>query len=177
MKHWPGITVITLLVALGVGLMLVQPHPEAQPLYIDISADLAFTLDCTSKAEPPSDEAIEGFLTHKGFRVLDKLRLARKYDPDYHRMTMDITGIDSAHRKIYFTADPDEPRTYSVALYSEPPTQHSTELEGSLLGFTEKTLGCRDRQVERSENPAEARDDYDFSFSQIEDSFQQAAGS
>lgn len=177
MKHWPWIVAIASFAAMGTGLFVMQPHHEEDPGFKvnSFSADLAFFFNCKDKANPPSDEVIEGFMADKGFRVLNKVRLAKEENADYHWMKMDIIGIDSARRKINFTAFPGQPNTYNVGLWSEPPTRHSTDLENAVLEFTEKTLGCSNYQVQRFQNSAEAKDVYDYSFKETEGWFEQAA--
>ena len=44
------------------------------------------------------------------------------------------------------------------------------------MGFTEKTLGCKNSKVADVENPAGAKDLYDKSLSVTESWFQEAAG-
>lgn len=177
MKTWPWLVVIAVFFAIGIVLMAAYPTRHVDPNRPDsFGADLAFIFDCKDKADPPSEQAIEQFLEGNGFRVLNKVRLAKEQHVDYSWKTMDIVGLDSARREITFDAGPGDPNAYFVGLYSEPPTRHSTDLENALLELTEKTLGCQNRQVERFENPATARSLYDRSFSQAEGWFQQAAG-
>jgi len=166
MKHWPGIAVVTALIGLAVGFMMLRPAAGTQPVYIDVSADLSFIFECKRRANPPSEESIQNFMSYNGFRVLD-----RSQQMGRRRLKLDMIGIDSAHRKLEFGTDPTGSGSYFAALYSEPPTQHATVLEDSLLAFTEMSLRCKTSQVERSGNPAEARDSYDFSFSRTEDQF------
>jgi hypothetical protein len=91
-------------------------------------------------------------------------------------MKMDIVGIDSARREITFKGFADQPGSYAVSLYSEPPTHRSKDLEKDLLSFTEKTLGCKNSEVHHVENPPGAKDLYDKSFSMTQDWYKQAAG-
>lgn len=177
MKHWPWLTAIALFYAIGIGLMLLEPHREdpARHNVDTFGPDLAFIFSCKGKAEPPSDAVIEKFLQDSGFRVLNKVRLAKEQHVDYDWMSMDIEAIDGARRHISFDASPTDPGAYHVGLYSEPPTHHSTTLEDALLGFTEKTLGCENRQISHFDNPAEAKLFYDQTFSMVEGWYQQAA--
>ena len=80
------------------------------------------------------------------------------------------------NHQITFKGFADQPDSYSVSLYSEPPTQRSKDLEKALLDFTEKTLGCKNSKIAHVENPAGAKDLYDNSFSMTEGWFQEAAG-
>ena|SRR5690348_2113750 len=176
MKSWPWVVAIAVFAAIGIGLMVAYPTEHSDSNKADsFSADLAFIFSCTGKADPPSDNAIEQFMVGKGFRVLNKVRLAREQHVDYDWMKMDIIGIDSTHRKMDFTAFPEEPNSYFVRLNSEPPTHHSTDLEDALLGFTENTLGCTNHQIERFQNAANAKEIYDYDFKQTEGWYEQAA--
>jgi hypothetical protein len=177
MKKWilPG--AITIFVVIALVLIIVRPDPtpdDADSKPSSFGADLAFSFDCKGKA--PSSQAIQQFMTDKGFRVLDKVGAGKKLDPDFSWMKMDIVGMDSARRQITFKSFADQPDDYHVSLYSEPPTQHSKDLEDALLGFTQKTLGCKNDQVAHVDNPAGAKDLYDHSVSVTEGWFQQAAG-
>lgn len=139
-------------------------------------ADLTFQFECKGKANPPSEQAIEQFMTAKGFRSLDKVKAGTKLTPDFSWMHMDTVGMDSARHQITFKGFADQPDSYSVSLYSEPPTQRSKDLEKALLDFTEKTLGCKNSKIAHVENPAGAKDLYDKSFNMTEGWFQEAAG-
>src|SRR5690348_11281407 len=115
-------------------------------------------------------------MTSNGFRSLDKVKAGDKLTPSFGWMKLDVVGIDGARRQMEFKVFADAPDTYSVSLYSEPPTQHSKDLEDDLLGFTKKTLGCKNSKLSHIDNPAGAKDLYDKSFGMTEGWFQQAAG-
>jgi len=168
---------ISLFILIGAVLIIVRPDTtdDSDITPTSFGADLAFQFDCKDKATPPS-EAIQGFMAAKGFRPLDKVKAGTKLTPDFSWMKLDIVGIDSARREITFKGFPDQPGTYAVSLYSEPPTHRSKDLEKDLMGFTEKTLGCKNREVHHVENPAGAKDLYDHAFSMTETWYQQAAG-
>ena len=178
MKKWimPGAIIIFAVIA--VILIAVRPDTvnddEIKPE--SFGADLAFQFDCKGKASPPSGQAIEQFMTSKGFRVLDKVKAGKKLTPDFSWMHLDVVGIDSQRREIAFKGFADQPDTYAVSLYSEPPTSRNKDLEKELLGFTEKTLGCKNGQIHHVENPAGAKGLYDKFFSTTEGWFQQASG-
>jgi len=177
MKKWilPGI--ITVIIALGVVLIIVRPDTmpdDADSKPNSFGADLAFSFDC--KGKTPSAQAIQQFMTDKGFKVLDKVAAGKKLTPDFSWMKMDIVGLDQAHRQITFKAFADQPDDYHVSLYSEPPTQRSKDLEDALEGFTQKTLACKNHKVTHVDNPAGAKDLYDHSVGVTEAWFQQAAG-
>ncbi|MGE5624947.1 MAG: hypothetical protein ACM3ZT_05310 [Bacillota bacterium] len=179
MKNWMMVTVITVFAVIALVLIVLRPDTtddDADAKPNSFGADLTFQFDCMGKANPPSEKAIEGFMAAKGFRALDKVRAGKKLDPDFSWMHMDVVGIDSARRQITFKGFADQPETYSVSLYSEPPTQHSKDLEDALLGFTEKTLGCKNDKLAHVDNPAGAKDLYDHSLSVTEGWFQEAAG-
>ena len=176
MKAKIPLIAISIFILIGIVLIIVRPDntddDDIKPT--SFGADLAFHFDC--KGNPPSEQAIEGFMTAKGFRSLDKVAAGKKLDTDFSWMKMDTVGIDSARRQITFKGFADQPGTYAVSLYSEPPTHRSKDLEKELMGFTEKTLGCKTSEVHHVENPAGAKDLYDKSFSMTEDWFKEAAG-
>jgi len=175
MKKWivPGI--ITIFFAIFLVLIILRPDtPDADVVKpSSFGADLSFQSTC---GKISSQQAIEQFMTAKGFRILDKVKAGTKLTPDFSWMKMDVVGIDSARRQMEFKVFADDTETYKVSLYSEPPTQHDKGLEDALLGFTEKTLGCKNSQVAHVDNPAGAKDLYDKSFSMTEGWFDQAAG-
>jgi hypothetical protein len=179
MKKWilPG--AITTFAIIGLVLIIVRPDTtpdDADSKPNSFGADLAFSFDCKGKANPPSEQAIEQFMTAKGFRPLDKVKAGTKLTPDFSWMHVDTVGIDDARREIAFKGFADQPDSYSVSLYSEPPTSRSKDLEKDLLEFTEKTLGCKNSKLAHVENPAGAKDLYDHFFSVTEGWYQQAAG-
>ena len=175
MKKWIVPGVITIFFLIFLVLIIVRPDTTDDDAVKPDSfgADLSYQFTC---GKAPSEQDIEGFMTAKGFRVLDKVKAGKKLTPDFSWMKMDVVGIDSARRQMEFKVFADNTETYSVSLYSEPPTQHSKDLEDALLGFTGKTLGCKNGKVSHFDNPANAKDLYDKSFSLTEGWFQQAAG-
>lgn len=176
MKSWMMVAVISIFAVIGLVLIVVRPDTiddaEAKPN--SFGADLAFQFDCKGKS--PSEQAFEQFMTAKGFHPLDKVKAGTKLTPDFSWMKLDVVGVDSTRHQMEFKVFADQPDTYSVSLYSEPPTQHSQDLENDLLKFTGKTLGCKNNQVVHVDNPAGAKDLYDKSFSMTEGWYQQAAG-
>lgn len=178
MKKWilPG--AITVFILLGLVLVIIRPDStdadEVKPN--SFGADLTFRFDCKGKANPPSEQAIEAFMTAKGFKPLDKVKAGAKLTPDFSWMHLDTVGIDAARREIAFKGFADQPDSYSVSLYSEPPTQRSKDLEKDLSEFTEKTLGCKNSKLAHVDNPAGAKGLYDHFFSMTESWYQQAAG-
>lgn len=178
MKSWMLVAIVSIFAVIGLVLIIVRPDTVDDDAIKPNSfgADLAFHFDCKGKANPPSEQAIEQFMTAKGFKPLDKVKAGTKLTPDFSWMHVDTVGIDSAHREIAFKGFADQPDSYSVSLYSEPPTHRSKDLEEDLLGFTKKTLGCKNSEVAHVENPAGAKDLYDHFFSVTEGWYQQAAG-
>ncbi|HEX4300093.1 MAG TPA: hypothetical protein VH327_04415 [Gammaproteobacteria bacterium] len=175
-KSWIPLALISIFIVIGIVLIIVRPDTtdeDADSKPTTFGADLAFHFDCKAN---PSEQAIEQFMTAKGFRTLDKVAAGKKLVPDFSWMKMDTVGVDSARRQITFKGFADQPGTYSASLFSEPPTHRSKDLEKDLLGFTEKTLGCKNSEVHHVENPAGAKDLYDHSFSVTETWYQQAAG-
>lgn len=175
MKSWMLIALISTFAVIILVLIIVRPDNTDDDVVKPNSfgADLEFQFSC---GKPPSLQAIEQFMTAQGFRTLDKVKAGTKLTPDFSWMKMDVVGIDSARRQMEFKVFADDTETYAVSLYSEPPTQHSKALEDALLGFTEKTLGCKNKHVSHVDNPAGAKDLYDKSFSMTEGWFQEAAG-
>jgi len=167
---------ISTFAVIGLVLIIVRPDsPEADEAKPNsFGADLTFQFDCKGKA--PSEQEFEQFMAAKGFRTLDKVKAGAKLTPDFSWMKLDVVGIDDARRQMEFKVFADAPDTYSVSLYSEPPTQHSKDMEDGLLEFTKKTLGCKNSKLARVDNPAGAKDLYDHSFSITEGWYQQAAG-
>lgn len=178
MKAKIPLIAISIFILIGIVLIIVRPDntddDDIKPT--SFGADLAFHFDCKGKGGQPSEQTIEQFMTAKGFRVLDKVAAGKKLTPDFSWMKMDTVGIDGARREITFKGFADQPGSYAVSLYSEPPTHRSKDLEKDLLAFTEKTLGCKNSEVHHVENPAGAKDLYDKSFSMTEGWFQEAAG-
>ena len=176
-KSWIPLALISIFIVIGIVLIIVRPdttdEDDIKPT--NFGADLAFQFDCKGKTNSPAD-AIEAFMTAKGFQPLDKVKAGTKLTPDFSWMKLDIVGVDSARREITFKGFPDQPGTYAVSLYSEPPTHRSKDLEKDLMGFTEKTLGCKNNEVHHVENPAGAKDLYDHAFSVTQSWYQQAAG-
>ena len=172
MKSWM-IAIISIFAVIGAVLIIMRPDTVDDDAVKPNSfgADLAYQFTCGKK---PSQEALEGFMTGKGFQILDKVKAGTKLTPDFSWMKMDVVGIDAARRQMEFKVFADDTETYAVSLYSEPPTQHSKDLEDALMGFTEKTLGCKSKQVAHMDNPAGAKDLYDKSFSMTEGWFQEA---
>ena len=178
MKSWMLVAIVAIFAVIGVVLIIVRPDTIDDDAVKPNSfgADLTFHFDCKGKANPPSELAIEQFMTAKGFHALDKVKAGTRLTPDFSWMHMDTVGIDSARRQITFKGFADQPDSYSASLFSEPPTHRSKDLEKDLLDFTEKTLGCKNGKIAHVENPAGAKDLYDKSFSMTEGWFQEAAG-
>ena len=175
MKKWIVPGVITIFFVIFLVLIVLRPDSTDDDAVKPDSfgADLTFQFSC---GKTPSLQALEGFMTAKGFRTLDKVKAGAKLTPDFSWMKVDLVGIDDARRQIEFKVFADNTETYSVSLYSEPPTQHSKDLEDALLGFTGKTLGCKNGQAAYVDNPAGAKDLYDRSVGTTETWFRQAAG-
>jgi hypothetical protein len=87
--------------------VLTAAYAHAQDVQ-SIRADLAFHFDCRGEADPPSDGATERFLERLGFRVLNKVRLARQQRV-MHPFTLDIVAIDDQRREITFIGFPTSP--------------------------------------------------------------------
>jgi|GEM_PF-2804147 len=175
-KSWIPLALISIFIVIGAVLVIVRPdntdEDDIKPT--NFGADLAFQFDCKGKAA--SADTIEAFMTAKGFQPLDKVKAGTKLTPDFSWMKLDIVGIDSARREITFKGFPDQPGTYAVSLYSEPPTHRSKDFEKELMGFTEDKLGCKNHEVHHVENPAGAKDLYDHAFSVTQGWYQQASG-
>ncbi|HEY4128048.1 MAG TPA: hypothetical protein VGN70_08400 [Gammaproteobacteria bacterium] len=177
MKAKIPLIAISIFILVGIVLIIMRPDTtdDSEDKPTSFGADLAFHFDCKGKTAPPA-ETVEGFMTSKGFQPLDKVQAGKKLATDFSWMKMDIVGIDSARREITFKGFADQPGSYAVSLYSEPPTTHAKDLEKDLLAFTEKTLGCKNSEVHHVDNPIGAKDLYDKSFSMTQDWYKQAAG-
>jgi hypothetical protein len=141
-----------------------------------VVADLAFHFDCKAGAYPVSDKAVEQFLQSRGFKVLNVVQARRERKMDPMLSDLFIDGIDQQQRMIRFMAEPLTHGSYSVTLYTRPPTEHATDLEDALLAFVSQTLKCHVRQVARRENGLEAQGAYSDFFKKREDSFRQLEG-
>ena len=177
-KGWVMGGFISTVIAIGLVLIILRPDsPDADEVKPNsFGADLTFQFECKGKTNPPSEQAIEGFMTAKGFKPLDKVKAGAKLTPDFSWMHLDTVGTDSTRHEIAFKGFADQPDSYSVSLYSEPPTTRSKDLEKDLMEFTEKTLGCKNSKVAHVENPAGAKDLYDKFFGVTESWYQQASG-
>jgi hypothetical protein len=134
-------------------------------------ADLAFHFDCRASAYPISEHAVEQFLQVRGFRVLNVVRARRERGMAPMLFELLIDGIDQQERMISFAAQSLTPGTYSVTLYTLPPTERATDLEEELLAFVSNTLKCEVRQVGRRENGPGAQQMYRDFLKNREDSF------
>lgn len=176
MRNWIIVGAISVFGIITLALIFTRPDTtdDTQVKPSSFGADMSYHFDCTGKA--PSGEAIQKFMQDKGFRTLDAVHPGKPLDQDFSWMHMNIVGIDSTRRQITFKSFADQTDEYAVSLTSEPPTQHSKDLEDALVGFTEKTLGCKNSQLAHLDNPANAKDLYDKSFSMTEGWFREAAG-
>lgn len=138
-----------------------------------IDADLAFLYRCPGVSGPPADATIGAFLHAQGFRVLNKVSLAKAQHVDYFR-TMDIVALDDRHRQIDFGDFPGNPGVYTVSLYSPPPTHHDSGLEQSLVDFVSTQLQCKPSQIEHHENSQDTLEIYNNLFGLAEGWFKEA---
>lgn len=176
MSKWIVPGVITIFAVIFLVLIVLRPDTTDgdEVKATSFGADLAFQFDC--KGVSPSERTLSQFMSDKGFHPLDKVAAGKKLTPDFSWMKTDVVGIDSARRQMEFKVFADAPEDYHVSLYSEPPTRRSKDLEKELLAFTGKTLGCKNSEVTRVDNPAGAKDLYDHSVAMTEGWFQEAAG-
>lgn len=137
-----------------------------------LNPDLAFHFTCSDDAEPP-DEKIERFLQERGFRTLNKVRLAREQHVAFP-YTLSIVALDAQQREVTFVGFAHAPHRYSAVLNSPPPTHHDTAFEDALTVFVADQLRCEVRQVSRGENSTEAGPFYDGIFKRAEGWFKQA---
>jgi hypothetical protein len=147
---------------------------------LTLRPDLAFHFYCKGDAQPPSEIAIEDFLSSHGFRVLNKVALARKHHVKVP-YTMNIVALDKGKRMIEFTTFPvPDPNVivftnvYFVTLNSPPPTRHDAELEEALIAFTHERLGCESRHIRHGDNGEDAHDLYEQIFKVHAGWFQEA---
>jgi hypothetical protein len=137
-----------------------------------LSPDLSFWFDCRGDAYPASEPAIENFLAARGFRVLNKVRLARERNVHLH-FTLNIVAIDRRQGIVKLMGFPHSDGSYSVGLYTAPPTRRAIETESALLGLVTE-IGCTTRQIARNENSSERIGYYEELFQLYEGWFQQA---
>src|SRR5690348_11509588 len=101
MKSWMMIAIISIFGVIGLVLIIVRPDSTDADVVKPSSfgADLTFQFSC---GKTPSLQALEGFMTAKGFRTLDKVKAGTKLTPDFSWMKVDVVGIDSARRQMEF---------------------------------------------------------------------------
>src|ERR1700761_5963108 len=100
-----------------------------------IAPDLAFNFTCHGASYPPSENAMETFLTAHGFTAFNEERVRKQYHLRLYPLAID--GDDKYRRMLDFRGinekASDEPvaqaTIFSVGLYSPPPTVHDGKLE------------------------------------------------
>jgi hypothetical protein len=90
--------------------------------------------------------------------------------------TLYIDGVDAQERMVNFAASPVTSASYSVSVYTRPPTHRADDLEKSIVAFVADTLKCGVRQVARNENGPERRTYYDEYFKKVETRVREAKG-
>ncbi|MDT3380829.1 hypothetical protein RNI52_26120 [Labrys neptuniae] len=119
-----------------------------------LAADLAFHFKCSTSDTELLAITIEKFLQERGFRVLNKARLAKENNINFP-YTLNIIGIDAQNRIFNILGFPSVKDNFSLGFNSPPPTRHDTQLEDSTIDFVNNKLQCKVRQVSRGENTAE----------------------
>jgi hypothetical protein len=136
------------------------------------SPDLAFWFRCEERANPALENRIAGFLKAQGFRVLNLGKLQREHGVGIYDLSID--ALDQQRRIIDIHAFRESPGSYSVGLYSPPPTKHDSALEEALLNFASKEIGCSTDQVTRNSNGSEAAEMHEWNVRRIEGLFNEA---
>ena len=117
-----------------------------------IAPDLAFNFTCHGTFDPPSETAMETFLTAHGFTAFNEERVRKQYHLRLYPLAVD--GYDAHHRMLDFRGINEKPADeandapvptatiFSVGLYSPPPTVHDTKLETATVDFVKTVLKC-----------------------------------
>ena len=144
--------------------------------YRSFSADLTFHFDCVGDASPPSGFSIVHFLRGAGFKAVDIVGVRRERNMRPMMQALYIDAVDSNHRIVNFSASTTKNTSYSVSLYTPPPTSRADALEKAILEFVSSGLRCQTRQVERNKNGPERRAYYDEYFEKVEKRVREANG-
>jgi hypothetical protein len=135
-----------------------------------IAPDLAFNFTCHGAFDPPSESAMETFLTSHGFSAFNEERVRKQYHLRLYPLAID--GYDAHHRMLDFRGINEKPSDeandapvpiatiYSVGLYSPPPTVHDGKLETALVSFAKTVLKCDVLHFTRGNNAADRGDFY-----------------
>ncbi|MDR3525882.1 MAG: hypothetical protein P4L57_01295 [Rhizomicrobium sp.] len=129
-----------------------------------LAPDLAVNFQCSM---PPSEAAIEQFLTGRKFTVANLERMRRQFNLAFY--PLEIEGYDQERRFVHFIGLPSGSLdgakiTYSVGVNSPPPTRHDAALEKAVLHFITTTLKCKASSVNHGSNPTDASAFYDEVF-------------
>jgi hypothetical protein len=135
------------------------------------SPDLTVRFDCPENVTPALEAAIESFLTEKGFRVANLERVRRQFNRGF--FPLEIEAYDNRRWTVHLisfrppSAVPSNStkRTYTLGVYSPPPTHHDDVLEKDLIDLITQQLKCEIRSSNRRENKPEAASFYDRMYS------------
>jgi hypothetical protein len=135
--------------------------------------DLSFYFDCDPKMQRTNVESVvTEVLRELEFRTLNIGRLQR--DNGVILYNSYIIAIDKNDRMVNVRSFLPNLDSYSVTLYSAPPTQRSLELEATLLSFAEKALDCSVRQIARNQNDSSVGSVFNMEVNRIESLFREA---
>lgn len=105
----------------------------------------------------------EDFLSRHSFKMVNEAPVNRGY--------IHLAGIDDGERIVNFIELPTRDGAYVAALYTAPPTQHSTKFEEDLIAFVLHELGCAVRSMVRRENGSAASKLHDETVKHISRSY------
>ena len=125
-----------------------------------LAPDMAVRFDCPGNVTPRFESDIETFLTEKGFKVANLERVRRQFNVGFY--PLEIEGYDSRRWMVHLIS---LNTTYSLGLYSPPPTQHDAVLERDLIDLITQRLKCTISSLNHSENGPEAKGIFDRVYS------------
>ena len=139
---------VAALSALGIESSIAQ---ERSVLY----ADLSIQFECSHIQREELENAVEQFLAKQKFKTLNQGRLQRQH---HYPGTVNLVGLDDGQRIINVVALLYPDIRYAATVHSPPPTKRASALEDALQKFVTQDLRCEIKQIDRSENPAAAKD-------------------
>ncbi|WP_156952106.1 hypothetical protein [Bradyrhizobium sp. WSM1743] len=148
-----------------------EPAIAAQAMFA-LHADMTFLFVCERQPRAEVERQSEAFLKQNGFRVLNLADVQHRHG--FRFMESHLVALDRDQRMVEIMSVPSGKELYSFALYSMPPTEHSTAFEGDALRLASGALGCENRQIDRHENGPERRPFFESEIRRVERLFEQA---